>query len=291
MFSHQDRDRERKERGEEDGNEGVEMKSKSRSQPSGLNRVKNLSRKLSAKSRWVGNGLGFQKLWKGSLKIKMNESNETRWCIVLGRGTGENMGKEREDTQTLDPTGHHGKWSVCALNSERADDTPRTVRVCNVVVVCCHWFYPFTRVVPSRKRRAFSEKRDGKGTFLRFIPSPLFCCFLPSMLLLSAMKSCWCRVRRRLPASVGIARVSDWERESLFLFPLSKITKEKMIFSFSSRFLSKLDGVTCISSKTQIDITPDGAPTLLSVSPLFDNHQWSLCASPPHLISFPRPAA
>ncbi|CAI5454505.1 unnamed protein product [Caenorhabditis angaria] len=42
MFSHQDKK-------DEDGADG--MKSKSRSQPSGLNRVKNLSRKLSAKSR------------------------------------------------------------------------------------------------------------------------------------------------------------------------------------------------------------------------------------------------
>lgn len=53
MFSHQDRDRDRKEDG---GGDGTEMKSKSRSQPSGLNRVKNLSRKLSAKSRLVFEG-------------------------------------------------------------------------------------------------------------------------------------------------------------------------------------------------------------------------------------------
>ncbi|KAF1746762.1 hypothetical protein GCK72_023219 [Caenorhabditis remanei] len=52
MFSHQNRDRDRGRGGDEDdAPDNTEMKSKSRSQPSGLNRVKNLSRKLSAKSR------------------------------------------------------------------------------------------------------------------------------------------------------------------------------------------------------------------------------------------------
>ncbi|ULT79861.1 hypothetical protein L3Y34_010446 [Caenorhabditis briggsae] len=56
MFSHQSRDRRGGGGGgdggnDDDGPDNTEMKSKSRSQPSGLNRVKNLSRKLSAKSR------------------------------------------------------------------------------------------------------------------------------------------------------------------------------------------------------------------------------------------------